>query len=62
MITNDLTYTVKLKRREIIQLCIFIAQFKEDLDTEGAIASMEEIRKKLHNQYKSEDEKRMEDR
>ena len=56
---NDLTYTVKLKRREILALCVFITQYESNLNKYG-FATMEEIKIKLRKQYRSEDEKRME--
>lgn len=58
-IRNDLTYTVKLKRIEVIKLCLILDSlgFSDEFD-EDTRKTFKNIRDKLHEQYVAEDEKR----
>lgn len=60
-VTNDMTYTVKLKRIDIIKLCIILNTlvFSEDEYEEGTRDNFKKIRDQLHEQYVAEDNKRM---
>lgn len=56
-VTNDLTYTVKLKRGEIIKLCILMtAVLDESMDNYEYFIR---IRDELRQQYMAEDFKRL---
>lgn len=56
-VTNDLTYTVKLKRGEIIKLCIFLtAVLDENMDN---YEYFKRIRDEMRSQYMAEDFKRL---
>ena len=57
---NDLTYTVKLKRIDIIKLCLILNTlvYSDDEFEEGVRENFKKIRDQLHEQYVAEDKKR----